>query len=42
METEPSDGRICRIPLERKTGAFGFTVDGVDEYDCFETLYYAG
>lgn len=42
MEAELSDGRICRIPLERKTGAFGFTIHGVDEYDCFETLYYAG
>lgn len=41
MEFETEDGRICDLFLERN-GFGSFDIDGVSEYDCFESLPYAG
>lgn len=41
-EMELSDGRICDISLERDKERYGFLIDGVNEFECFEMLPYAG
>lgn len=41
MEMETEDGRICDLSIE-KTEIGTFTIGGVSENDCFESLPYAG
>lgn len=41
MEMETEDGRICDLSIE-KTEIGNFTIGGVSENDCFESLPYAG
>ncbi len=36
------NGKIGRIELTPNTGEWGYLIDGVPEYECFETLPYAG
>ncbi len=42
MEMKLKDGRICDLPLERIEDEYGFLINGVSEYECFEMLPYAG
>lgn len=42
VEMELKNGASCVIPLERREGEYGFEINGVNEYDCFEMLPYAG
>ena len=42
VEAELPDGRICRIDLTIEEDQYFFQIDGVSEYDCFESLRYAG
>lgn len=42
LEAEDADGRAVRIHVERGESQFTYTIDGVSEYDCFESLRYVG
>lgn len=42
VEGRLKDGTLCEIPLEQKPGEFGFFINGISEWDCFEGLGYAG
>lgn len=42
VEMELSDGRRCDILLERDMENYGFLIDGINEFECFEMLPYAG
>lgn len=42
MEMELEDGRRCDIPLEKEEDDYIYKINGVSEYDCFESLPYAG
>lgn len=41
-EAELPDGRRCEIRLTRDEDQYLYEIDGVSEYDCFESLEYAG
>ena len=41
VDAELSDGTMCRIHIETAEG-FPHTIDGVDEYEYFESIPYAG
>ena len=41
VDAELSDGTLCRINMETAEG-FPHTIDGVDEYEYFESIPYAG
>lgn len=42
VRTELDDGRQCRIYVEKQSDAWGWTVNGLDESECFEFVPYAG
>lgn len=41
-EMELSDGRRCDIILEKDMENYGYLIDGINEFECFEVLPYAG
>lgn len=42
IEMELDDGRICDILLEKSDETGTFLINGMNEFDCFENLPYAG
>ena len=42
IEMELEDGRNCIILLEKSKDGGGYLINGMEEYDCFEDLPYAG
>ncbi len=42
LEAEEADGRVVRIHVEHGESRYSYTIDGVSEHDCFESLRYAG
>lgn len=41
-EAELPDGRRCELRLEKDRDQYRFRIGGADEYECFESLGYAG
>jgi hypothetical protein len=42
VETVFDDGTRCILQVEKDEELWGFSIDGVNEFDCFESLFYAG
>lgn len=42
LEAEEADGREVRIHVEHGESRYTYTIDGISEHDCFESLRYAG
>ena len=41
-EAELPDGRHCELRIQKDRDQYRFRIGGMDEYDCFESLGYAG